>query len=151
MREWIARAVTLLTLTALVALAAALARVQNPVEFESASTDTPVEGSAAPPAEPSAPAAVPQAADSARGLALFQSHGCDGCHSAAEVGNPRIPLDGVGSRRSLASLRDWTIGAEAIADSISPSALRRKQGYTRLPEDELDAIVAFLARLKEVP
>ena len=79
---------------------------------------------------------------------MFAERGCTGCHSAGGVGSPRIPLDGVGARRTRASLRAWTVGAEALTDSLAPSTLRRKQEYGRLPTAELDALVAFLASLK---
>ena len=97
---------------------------------------------------PAAPElAALQVADSVRGRAVFEKQGCGGCHSAAGAGSGRIPLNGVGSRRSRAELRAWTIGDASVASSLAPATLRRKQGYAQLPTADLDALVAFLASL----
>jgi hypothetical protein len=158
MRERIARALSALALITLVGLAGAFARAQNPAR---AGTDGgPSVGANPSPAAPTvpgapeagpplpAPAPPEPAADSARGRALFEEQGCVMCHSAAGVGSPRIPLDGVGARRSRASLRAWTTGDPALADSLAPATLRRKQGYTALPEPDLRALTEFLASLR---
>jgi hypothetical protein len=86
-----------------------------------------------------------------RGRAVFQSAGCTRCHSVAGVGSPRNPLDGVGSRRNDAGLRAWTLGADPLADSLPPSALRTKQGYRALEAADLNALITFLGSLKEKP
>jgi mono/diheme cytochrome c family protein len=137
MREWIARAVSVFAVGTLVLLASVFARGQN--------RDRAPEG-AAPTGSISAPPAP--AADSTRGHAVFLAQGCARCHSVAGAGSPRAPLDGVGARRTAAELRAWSTGAEVLTDSLAPGILRAKQAYARLPAEDLDALVAFLASLK---
>jgi hypothetical protein len=63
------------------------------------------------------------------------------------VGNPRNPLDDVGTRRTAAELREWITGTGSANDQLSPAVVRRKQHYQELSEAEFQALVAFLARL----
>jgi hypothetical protein len=67
----------------------------------------------------------------------------------AGEGNSRNPLDGVGGRRTPEELRAWTVGAEALADSLPPSAYRAKQAFQRIPETELRQLVAYLSSLRQ--
>lgn len=84
----------------------------------------------------------------AAGRAIFDQHGCGGCHSIAGQGNPRVPLDGVGKRRSPEELRDWIVAAESVRPSLSASVVKRKQTYAALPEQELQALVDYLSGLQ---
>ena len=47
-----------------------------------------------------------------------------------------------------AELRAWTQGADALADSLPPSALRSKQAYREMKPADLDALIAFLRSLR---
>lgn len=82
-----------------------------------------------------------------RGRVVYEEAGCPTCHSIAGVGNPRNPLDGVSERLDEGRVRDWIVGAGALADSLPPSAVRRKRGYQALPEEDLDALVTYLLEL----
>jgi hypothetical protein len=139
----------------LVGLSALFARSQNPgvtaqLGQSPAETAAPraALASPAPPPVASPPAPPQGAADSIRGRMVFDSAGCTRCHSVAGVGSPRYPLDGVGARRSEAELRAWTQGADALADSLPPSALRSKQAYREMKPADLDALIAFLRSLR---
>jgi mono/diheme cytochrome c family protein len=155
MRERIAIGITLLTLTLLVVLATVFATSQNrpgptaqgAATLMPASQPAVMEGGDAGPASQIAQ----QAADSVRGRAVYEKATCQRCHSIEGVGNRRYPLDGVGARRTRAQLRDWTIGAGAVVDSLSPSAARAKRQYAELPKAEMDALLHFMARLITEP
>lgn len=82
-----------------------------------------------------------------RGRNVYEASGCSLCHEVAGRGNPRNPLDGVGARRDRAGLRAWIVAEAAVADSLSPSALRRKRSYGSLPEEDLEALIDYLASL----
>jgi cytochrome c1 len=105
------------------------------------------EAAARPPAERGAAVDTPPpAADTvlaARGREVFRSVGCTGCHSAEGVGRDRLPLDGVGSRLSADTLRAWVVDPR----SVDPSA--RKPAYDDLPEEDVDALVAYMESLTE--
>jgi hypothetical protein len=174
MRQRIAVAVAVLAVGLLAGLAALFARAQNPSMAMSAgegvepsqpsapaTVSTPTELTAAeaprgaarqsspePSTAAEAAGATVQTPDSLRGRVVFDSLGCARCHSVAGVGSPRYPLDGVGARRNAAQLRAWTQGADALADSLPPSALRTKQSFQALKPEDLNALVAFLRSLK---
>lgn len=85
----------------------------------------------------------------AEGRSVYASLDCASCHSIAGEGSPRSPLDGVGSHLDESGLRAWILGEESVAEELSPRALRAKQGYRELEPTRLDALVAYLASLKE--
>jgi mono/diheme cytochrome c family protein len=84
----------------------------------------------------------------ARGGTLFEEQGCARCHAAEGRGNPRLPLDGVGARRSADDLRGRVTGEGSAGDAISSTARRAKERYRELPTADLDALVAYLSSLR---
>ncbi len=83
------------------------------------------------------------------GKALFTSSKCPLCHSIADKGNKKGPLDDVGSKLKADEIRSW------ISD---PAAMREKAKATRTPamtknatltKDQIDSLVAYLATLKK--
>jgi mono/diheme cytochrome c family protein len=84
----------------------------------------------------------------ARGRAVFVSESCLRCHSLEGDGNPRLPLDGVGRRRSSIELRAWVTAAASVRTELSGSAIRAKEGFAELPEPDLEALLAFLSSLE---
>jgi mono/diheme cytochrome c family protein len=144
MRERFAMGVSLLAVVTLIGLAVWFARAQNPsIPVADVALPDAVDTPALPEGAPSAPAA-----DSVRGHAVYLARGCAGCHSVAGEGNPRNPLDGVGARRTAAELRDWTVGAEVLADSLPPSAFRAKQAFQRIEPEDLAALIQYLVSLE---
>ena len=140
MREIIARVVCLLTVAVVVALAHLFAERHN----------LRVSGQVQPVA--AVPAAVPlPSSDAARGREVYNAQGCASCHAIAGTGNPRNPLDDVGTRRNAAELREWITGTGSAIEQLSPAVVRRKQRYQELPEAELKALVAYLATLTAKP
>ena len=77
----------------------------------------------------------------ARGRELFRSVGCARCHSAEGVGRDRYPLDGVGARLSTDTLRAWIVDPRSVDPAV------RKPAYDHLPQEEVDALVEYLASL----
>jgi mono/diheme cytochrome c family protein len=159
MRERISVGVTGAAVMVLITLSVVFARSQNPSErLPAADVTEPTAGASPAPgvtpdaASPAAAAAsVVTAEDSIRGRALFASKGCQRCHSVAGEGNARNALDGVGARRTPAELRAWTIGAEALADSLPPSAFRAKQAFQQMRAEELGPLITYLSSLKQPP
>jgi mono/diheme cytochrome c family protein len=141
MRQRIAIIVSALTVTLLVGLSAVFAASQNRAAPLAA---------AAPASSSPAVAAVPVQLqrDSAAGRALFVKAGCERCHSVAGAGSGRYPLDGVGARRSRASLREWMLGTGAVRDSLPPSAIRAKEAYARMPARDLESLLAYMGTLR---
>ncbi len=112
-----------------------------------------------PPGSNSAPAASPPRSvarmmttlgqePGAAGRESFKSLGCSTCHSIAGAGNPRHPLDEVGSRWTAEQLRAWITGTGFAAERLPATTVARKQRYTSIPPEQMDAIIAFLSALK---
>lgn len=85
-----------------------------------------------------------------KGAKLFTDQKCSLCHSIAGKGNPKGPLDEVGSKLTAAEIRQWitdpaTMTAKAKADR--KPAMPSK--YASLPKDDIDALVAYLSAQKK--
>lgn len=133
MRERWAIALALLSGALIVLMSAVFAVIQNPPQ---------------PPAPAVAPAVPLQEPQLAAGRAVFDRQGCARCHSIAGEGSPRSALDGVGGRRTREELRDWATGSDVVAGELAPRVLATKQGYADLPEQELEALLDYLASLR---
>jgi mono/diheme cytochrome c family protein len=92
--------------------------------------------------------AAAQDAKVARGEQLYAEQKCGLCHSIADKGNRKGPLDGVGGRLSQDDLRQWIVDAKGM--TVKTSAPRRPEmkNYA-LPKDDVDALVAYMASLKK--
>lgn len=135
MRELLAQMVAAFTGAVALGLALVFAWLQNP----------------APPVSPpaaAAPPTAPEPAAVAAGRAVYDAQRCAMCHAIAGAGNPRYPLDGVGSRLSVAELHDWIAGGPAAAPRLPGGILRMKQAYQALSEEEMAALVAFMESLR---
>lgn len=150
MRKRIAVGISILVVTVLVALALLFAVRQNPAgssRLQAAAMLGTAADRTTPAAADTQPQVPVQENDSLAGRRVFRAQGCERCHSVQGVGSPRLPLDGVGSRRKLDELRAWTVGAAAVQDSLSPSAVRAKRGFERIPAAEMRVLLAYLAAL----
>ncbi len=134
----------MLTIGVVVALSLLFASVHN---------EPPTENAPLPPEKGASVAGVAASAvaapvDLAKGKSVYAAQKCSSCHSIAGDGNPRYPLDSVGSHLNREDLLAWTTGTGAAADILPPGIVRRKQRYRSLPQDNLDALVSYLSTLK---
>lgn len=87
-----------------------------------------------------------------RGSALVRTEGCTACHRAMRNGtNNGLNLDGIGSKRSVQYLADFLKNPEATypARTMDHGASPKRAAYvSKLPEEELQALVAFLSELR---
>ena len=135
MREKWARRIALLTGGLVLALAVVFALSQNPPDRALPAR--------APPA-PVTPAADPALVESGR--RVYTEQDCARCHAIAGRGNPRSPLDGVGTRLSAAEIRRW-IAPSREPDALSDSFQARHANLT-LTEPQREALVAYLRNLR---
>ena len=130
MREKWARRIVFLTALIVIVLAFVFARIQNPAKLT----------------ELKQPAVI----DSKRietGRQIYQQQSCGFCHSIAGQGNPRNPLDGVGKKRTVSELRNFITGADTLQGLLTTSIRKRKQRYTELSAEDLDALVIYMQSL----
>ena len=94
-------------------------------------------------------AATAAAQDSkiAKGQQVYADQKCGMCHSIADKGNKKGPLDGVGKKLSDADIRRWMTDAKAMTEKTKATRKPDMKSYA-LPKDDLDAIVAYMASLK---
>jgi len=95
-------------------------------------------------AEPTvAPVAAPTVAQAVLdlGATVYRQQRCRVCHSIAGEGG-KHSLDGTGSRLAEAEVRKWIVAPKEMDPKV------RKRAYTKLAEDELAALVAYMMSLK---
>jgi mono/diheme cytochrome c family protein len=95
-----------------------------------------------------AAAAAAQDAKVTKGQQLFADQKCTLCHSVADKGNKKGPLDGVGSKLSAAEIRSWITDAKGMTAKTKAMRKPEMKAYT-LPKDDVDALVAYLGSLKK--
>jgi mono/diheme cytochrome c family protein len=93
------------------------------------------------------------AQDAAKGAKLFTDNKCAMCHSIAGKGNPKGPLDEVGSKLSSAEIHDWitdpaTMAAKAKADR-KPAMATMAATFKKMSKEDVDSLVAYLSSLKK--
>ena len=94
-------------------------------------------------------ASAQSAAQIAAGQKVFTAQKCAVCHSVADQGNKKGPLDGVGSKLSAQEIHDWIVKAPEMAAKIKAERKPPMKAYPNLPQDELDALVAYVQSLKK--
>ena len=86
-------------------------------------------------------AAKPDAAKVSKGQQVYASQHCSMCHSIAGKGNPKTPLDDVGSKMTAEELKKYIVNPKSVkADS-------KMKAYSSLSAEDLDALVAYLGTL----
>jgi len=88
------------------------------------------------------------AQDKAKGEALFTQQHCTLCHSIADKGNKKGPLDGIGSKLSADEIRAWITDAKGMAGKTNATRKPPMKQYT-LPKADVDALVTYLSGLKK--
>lgn len=83
-----------------------------------------------------------------KGRKVYQQQACMRCHSIAGKGNPRNSLDGVGIRLSADELRNMITGENVHGSKMPGYVTELKKEYARLPEIELDALLAYMQSLR---
>jgi mono/diheme cytochrome c family protein len=152
MREKIAKAVIVLTVSLLAALSFIFALLHNP-DAPSADRDRAERPVPSFPILESSPIETDPSKANAilAGRDVYGREGCATCHSIAGAGNPRSPLDGAGDRWEPDELESWTTGRGFAAELLPGGIVRRKQRYGSMPEEDLKALVAYLATLESEP
>lgn len=83
----------------------------------------------------------------AQGMKVYTEQKCTLCHSIADKGNKKGPLDGVGKKLPEAEIRAWITDAKAMTAKTKASRKPEMKAYA-LPKDDVDALVAYMLSLK---
>ncbi len=93
--------------------------------------------------------AAAQDAKVAKGEKVYADQKCALCHSIADKGNKKGPLDGVGTKLKTDDLRQWIVDAKAMTAKTSSTRKPEMKSYPNLPKEDVDALVAYLQTLKK--
>ena len=84
-----------------------------------------------------------------RGKAVFTEQKCSICHSVAGKGNPKGPLDDVGSMLTADQIRQWLLTPKEMAEKEKKTRQPAMKPFASLRKADLDALVAYLQTLKK--
>jgi len=75
---------------------------------------------------------------------------CTMCHAISGHGNPRNPLDGIGSKLSANDIKAWIRTPKEMAAKAKSEVKPPMSAYPadKLSDSDLDALVAYLMSLK---
>jgi mono/diheme cytochrome c family protein len=93
-------------------------------------------------------AASAAAQDAKKGEQLFADQKCTLCHSVADKGNKKGPLDGVAAKLKAAEIREWITDAKGMTAKTKATRKPEMKAYS-LPKADVDALVAYLETLKK--
>jgi mono/diheme cytochrome c family protein len=91
---------------------------------------------------------VAQDAKVAQGEKLFVDQKCTLCHSVADKGNKKGPLDGVAAKLKADEIHEWIVDAKGMTAKTKAARKPVMKAYA-LPNDDVDALVAYLSTLKK--
>ena len=85
----------------------------------------------------------------ARGMMVYTDQKCAVCHSIGGKGNPKGPLDDVGSRLTPDEIRAWMVNPAEMIKKTNAERKPPMRAYPNLAKDDLDALVAYIVSLKK--
>ena len=85
-----------------------------------------------------------------RGAKVYADQKCSVWHSIAGKGNPKGPLDDVGSRLRAAEIREWMVNPAEMTKKTKAERKPPMKAYANLPKKDLDAVVAYMVSFEEV-
>ena len=84
-----------------------------------------------------------------KGQDVYAAQKCSTCHSIDGKGKKVSPLDGVGSKLTAEEIRAWIVTpAEMTKKTNSTKKPVMPNKYSKLPADEVDALVAYMQSLR---
>jgi len=84
-----------------------------------------------------------------KGQQVYTAQKCSVCHSVADKGMKKGPLDGVGSKLSADEIREWLVHPAEMTAKTKATRKPPMKAYDKLPKEDLDALVAYLSSLKK--
>jgi len=83
-----------------------------------------------------------------QGEKLFVDQKCTLCHSIADKGNKKGPLDSVATKLKADEIREWITDAKGMTAKMKTTRKPEMKAYA-LPKEDVDALVAYLMTLKK--
>lgn len=95
------------------------------------------------------PSSAQDAARVERGAKLFVDQKCTLCHSVADKGQKKGPLDGVGSKLTADEIRLWLVSPAEMTTKTKAARKPVMKSYASLKKEDVDALVAYVQSLKK--
>ena len=92
---------------------------------------------------------VARAEAQGKGEQVYAAQKCATCHLLDGKGMAKGPLDGVGSKLSADEIREWIVNPAEMTKKTNATRKPPMRAYPKLPKEDLDALVAFLAAKKK--
>jgi mono/diheme cytochrome c family protein len=94
--------------------------------------------------------AAAAAADDAKvnGEKVYAAQKCSLCHSIAGKGNPKGPLDEVGSKLSDGDIRAWLTDAKGMTEKTKATRKPAMKAYA-MSKDDVDTLGVYLSAMKK--
>ncbi len=83
-----------------------------------------------------------------KGQEVYAARKCSMCHSVAGKGNPKGPLEGVGTKWKPEEIREWIVNWKQMAEKHHATRKPPMLDFSKLPKADVDALVAYLQTLK---
>ncbi len=93
--------------------------------------------------------AAAQDAKVTKGAEVYAAQKCGLCHSIGDKGNKKGPLDGVATKLKNEEVREWIVDAKGMTAKTKAPRKPAMRAYPKLPKEDLDALVVYLASLKK--
>ena len=84
-----------------------------------------------------------------KGQQLYVANKCSVCHSVADKGNKKGPLDEVGSKLSAEEIRQWLVNPTEMSAKAKATRKPLMKSYEKLPKEDVEALVAYMQSLKK--
>ena len=84
-----------------------------------------------------------------RGMAVYAEQRCGLCHSVADEGNAKGPLDGVGSRLTAEKLDLWLTDPKGMTEKTGAERRPAMREYPSLSDEDRAALVAYMLSLTD--
>jgi mono/diheme cytochrome c family protein len=98
---------------------------------------------------PAATAAAQDAKAIEKGQQVYTAQKCSVCHSVAGKGNKKGPLDEIGTKLTVDEIREWLVHPVEMSAKTKATRKPPMKPYDKLPKEDLDALVAYMASLKK--
>lgn len=84
-----------------------------------------------------------------KGEKLYVAQKCSVCHSVADKGNKKGPLDEVGTKLSAEELRQWLVNPTEMSAKAKSTRKPPMKSYEKLAKEDVEALVAYMQSLKK--
>ncbi len=84
-----------------------------------------------------------------RGTKVYTDQKCSTCHAIGGKGNAKGALDDLGNRLKADEIRAWIVTPAKMTEKAKAPRKPAMRAYPKLPKNDLDALVVYLASLKK--